>query len=994
MLTNRLRPTLAVPLVLGVLIALLLPAGSAEALTRGLAAAQAEERDSSTPARTTPYRLVDDWHVDNRLPQPEDRYALAGGCYAIEVPGAGFVARDGDDLHLAEDRAQAEPFHFQTTRLGEYLIATNEGPETRWEDADWDVRGFLSAATLLPELSLRGRGIPTPGEGLFPAAPLPSAPTTGGLTVAAEPSPLGDWRIAAAGDDPDARVPGTEKRGQQDGSLPRPPQRDTQTYVLTLPSADRALTVSSGGLALGDEAEAAEVAFHLVSDRDGCARWPEIDTNTSGPPAPTGKGLADEVEGFFESHVHGMAFEFIGGEIRCGSPWHPYGVEYAIGDCREKGNLFNNVLEVAIGGADPTDPVLAYDPVGWPTFEYWPRNRTLTHEQFYWRWLERAHHGGLRLLMNLLVDNTSLCQLFPLKRNSCNEMDGVRLQAQRIHELEDYIDAQSGGPGEGWFRIVTSPAQARETINAGRLAVVLGVENSGIFDCEEFLDRPGCTAEEIDERLDELYDMGVRQLQLVNKFDNALSGVTGDGGTTGVVVNAGNRRVTGHYWDMQTCEEDGHTHEHGFGGHEHDKLQLNARDDVPGVAEVERDVLAGVILDTFGVTRGYVAPAYPEGPHCNTRGLTELGEHAIRAMLDRGFIFDPDHMSAAAMRAAFDFISDEIIPEREAEAAAAGGRPVTLPGVTSSHSWANDVIYQRIYSLGGMVSPYGFSADAYVRDWAQRRAWFDWHAPEGVRFGLGYGADTNGFGGQPGPRRDAAVLTDYSEPFEAPIGGVLIEQQRSGFQTFDVNTQGVSHYGLFADWFNEVRLAADEHAPEMGGGEAVIRDMLAGSEVFLQMWERAVYGGSSCVDDQSSLQAEDLHALLGLNVEGFLTAAGQPLDRDGAAYIYCTEDDEGHLEVVEVHFDDDGIAASVNPASVASWLRARSAGVSFDHDHGPAAAGFGGGGHGHGDGPVALVLLLAMAVIAVRITPTGRRLNLGHLALGAPLLAVVAYGLP
>ena len=63
--------------------------------------------------------------------------------------------------------------------------------------------------------------------------------------------------------------------------------------------------------------------------------------------------------------------------------------------------------------------------------------------------------------MNLFVENRALCELYPLKRNSCDEMDSVRLQDRRIDELEDYIDAQNGGPGKGWFRIVTDPFQAR-----------------------------------------------------------------------------------------------------------------------------------------------------------------------------------------------------------------------------------------------------------------------------------------------------------------------------------------------------------------------------------------------------------------------------------------------------------------------------------------------------------------------------------------------------
>ncbi len=49
--------------------------------------------------------------------------------------------------------------------------------------------------------------------------------------------------------------------------------------------------------------------------------------------------------------------------------------------------------------------------------------------------------------------------------------------------LQDYIDAQFGGPGKGFFRIVKTPAEARSVINDGKLAVVLGVEVSEVLDC-------------------------------------------------------------------------------------------------------------------------------------------------------------------------------------------------------------------------------------------------------------------------------------------------------------------------------------------------------------------------------------------------------------------------------------------------------------------------------------------------------------------------------
>ena len=90
--------------------------------------------------------------------------------------------------------------------------------------------------------------------------------------------------------------------------------------------------------------------------------------------------------------------------------------------------------------------------------------------------------GGLRVFVNLFVENRQLCELYPLKQNNCDEMTSVRLQNRDLEALEDYIDAQNGGPGKGWFRIVKDPFEARRVINEGKLAVVPGIEVSNLFD--------------------------------------------------------------------------------------------------------------------------------------------------------------------------------------------------------------------------------------------------------------------------------------------------------------------------------------------------------------------------------------------------------------------------------------------------------------------------------------------------------------------------------
>ena len=180
----------------------------------------------------------------------------------------------------------------------------------------------------------------------------------------------------------------------------------------------------------------------------------------------------------------------------------------------------------------------------------------MTHEQTYYRWIERAWMGGLRLYVNLFVENSVLCELYPLKRNSCDEMESVRLQARDIYEMQDYIDAQSGGPGKGFFRIVTDPFQARKVIADGKLAVVLGIEVSELFNCSHCDYVPDCNKEDIDRQLDEVYKLGVRDMELVNKFDNALAGVAGDGGEAGPVVNNGNKYGTEHLLGHRDVPDD------------------------------------------------------------------------------------------------------------------------------------------------------------------------------------------------------------------------------------------------------------------------------------------------------------------------------------------------------------------------------------------------------------------------------------------------------
>lgn len=578
-----------------------------------------------------------------------------------------------------------------------------------------------------------------------------------GVSTTTTPGPPADWTIAAAGD----RVSFaslTEGRGL---------------------SVDR-----SGRLTTARQVE----ARWRLEKATGCALFPDIAVGMTGTPF-TGSSPTAPVKGFLDAHTHVGAFRFLGGRFHCGRPWSPYGVTVALQDCVDhQGNGAGAAAENLFAtGA----PVGTHDPVGWPTFEDWPRWDSLTHEGTYWRWIERAWRGGLRIMVNDLVENRALCEIYPLKAGtSCNEMDSVRQQREDMYALQDYIDAQFRGPGRGFFRIVTSSAQARRVINQGKLAVVLGVEVSEVLDCGTTGDTPHCTPESIDAGLDELHALGIRSLFPVHKFDNALAGTAYDEGTKGLLVNLGNKWATGRWWEAEACAP---------GAVEADNTPTNLNGN--------QEVLAAVLGEGVRSLLGGDLPAYPTGPLCNPRGLTDLGRHLIEGLADRGMIIETDHMSVKARSEALTIL------ERRG-----------YGGLIASHSWGDGTSQQRLQRMGGVVAPYAVTSSDYVEDWRTARRT---RAP-GL-FGIGFGTDTNGLGVQAGIRPgNAANPTRY--PFRTFDGGTVVHRHVSGTRVWDVNRDGASHYGLFPDWVEDLRVIA---------GPQIVTDLANGAEAYLRMWARA-----------------------------------------------------------------------------------------------------------------------------------------------------------
>jgi hypothetical protein len=143
-------------------------------------------------------------------------------------------------------------------------------------------------------------------------------------------------------------------------------------------------------------------------------------------------------------------------------------------------------------------------------------------------------------------------------------------------------------------------------------------------------------------------------------------------------------------------------------------------------------------------------------------------------------------------------------------------------------------------------------------------------------FGFGYGSDMNGLAQQPGPSNQAPI----HYPFQSYDGKVTFTPEVWGQRTFNLNTDGLANYGMYADWLQSVQQA---------GGRAVVSDMMHGAESYLEMWERASgVAGESCRSARGVLRPAGRRRLrLGVGFQKVLLALGQPASRAGRSYRYC-----------------------------------------------------------------------------------------------------------
>jgi microsomal dipeptidase-like Zn-dependent dipeptidase len=576
----------------------------------------------------------------------------------------------------------------------------------------------------------------------------------------------------------------------------------------------------------------------------------EPDTNASPVPA------SDPLRGFADLHVHMFAHLGFGGAVVTGKPYSNVGVADALksdfGSDLDLVDMFGAELPRALCPASVPDcgrvmlhgdHILFDDPVGIatqdrtrthfgaPVFNGWPTWHATTHQQVYYKWLERAWRGGMRLMVMLAVHNEALCRLSKHMRDidCADSMLAIDQQLMAAHEFEAWLNGQAGG---GWLEIVGSSAEAERVIREGKLAVVLGIEVDSLFNCKA---NAPCTRDYLRREIAHYHDdFKVRHIYPVHNFDNGMLG-------TAVwmdFLNVGNRIIEGSWYDVAPCETS--------------DFVLSRDPFFFGLGAA-----VNAVLNLLDPANDVAYPAYPLVPGCNTRGLSESGVALIEELMNAGMMIDIDHMSSRS-------VAETLNMARERDYPVSVGHGVFADQHAAAHTrherMRTAAELDAIRRLGGIVSvmttadlqPGGYTVLADGRELHDACELSSTSFAQNYLYAvralagepIAFGSDFNGLAPHVGPRfGDAACNGNASQwaaqvqdaqrlsyPFTLPGFGVF-ERQVTGQRKFDFNVDGLAHIGMLPD------LIADMMT--LGLTEVDLDPLMKSAGAYVEAWSRA-----------------------------------------------------------------------------------------------------------------------------------------------------------
>jgi len=529
-----------------------------------------------------------------------------------------------------------------------------------------------------------------------------------------------------------------------------------------------------------------------------------------------------------------------------------------------------------------------------------PTASNLAGQQYDDSSLFRAYQYGLRLMVMFAVNSEFLCVNLGGTLEECRDMPNLDRQLKAAHDMQERVDAAAGGPGMGWYQIVLTPDHAREVISQGKLAVVLGIEASGPFDCG-IMPGPKVLSANI----------------LVDPPEQSyVSGICDESGIANLNTSRALARME-HYWDLGVRHFFPiHTFDSVIGGTalSNDLLHAdynpsgmsagNVFDTIEHVNRVIKAVRPG--FTTFNCSNMDFDELIPELPgKCNALGLTNAGNALIEHLASYGAVIDIDHMSLLAKTATTTEILGAQYPvasshtgiqainhghkrnegqltDSQLELLAAWDGaigPILRPGNTIEDidTWPPDTPPR--HTCGGtsesFIQTYRYVTEKIASTPSEIGALYQ---PEERRFvGVGFGSDFNGLAGWPvgrfwgtnvsavagpaiklawigpakdtphpcvggfDPSRDSPQQQRAVYPIVSPLTQIQFDKSSlpwtGSSAAYDIANAGFAHIGMLPDFMAELQA--------LGLSEDQLDPMWLGAEAYLRMWGHAASWGTN-----------------------------------------------------------------------------------------------------------------------------------------------------
>jgi hypothetical protein len=522
---------------------------------------------------------------------------------------------------------------------------------------------------------------------------------------------------------------------------------------------------------LGVDALAAEGVPVSFEPAEGCKAYPELTLDATGDDHAKTMFDDGDLYGIVDTHSHVHSnYAFGGGGLFHGGAFHRLGVEHALHDCSIShgemgrkdffGYIFDRRQRATRTSAAccrtcwPSElPMDNHATAGYPDFTEWPNGpKRSTHQTQYYLWLQRAYLAGLRLEVQHATTNAIICDFMigegiQKSRYGCDDMTAVDRIIDETYAMERYIDAQAGGPGLGWFRVVHTPAEAREVIAGGKLAVILGIETSNLFDCKLTPGRATRPATRPTWSRSSIITMtsgcGPSSRCTSTTTSSRPATATGPSSSSATSPTAATGRTS--RWTARIRRSAGSTA----------ATSTSAASTCRATCTTPRrrstTATSTAPLDTTTMYLAEIGMPPLVGPYCQNATLTPLGEHMITQMMARGMIIEVDHLPQWSYVRAYELLQEPKYP------------------ASGSHGRNNDGL---LYELGG-VSTTGFGVCRGAQPGATVQGFkdkIDFIMDKGGYPAEGFGFDLNGFAGARGPRfGDGVCPAPQADPITYPF---------------------------------------------------------------------------------------------------------------------------------------------------------------------------------------------------------------------------------